>query len=72
MPIETLLDVVEWTADQAGVYGAHDDENDEACETKPCRVCWTEELTDRIWHAVRIEQQLERGRTRGGTKGGRE
>ena len=37
--IETLSDVVEYLADQVGVYGAHDDEDDEACEKKPCRVC---------------------------------
>ena len=61
MPIETLTDVVEYAADQAGIYGAHDYENHEACERKPCRICWTTQLIDRIWAAVRIEQQLERG-----------
>ena len=61
MPLETLQDIVEYLADQANVYGAHDDENDEACETRPCRICWTEEVTERIWRAVRLEQQLERG-----------
>ena len=60
--IETLTDIVEYCADQANIYGAHDDENDKACATKPCRQCWTEDLTLRIWAAVRIEQQLERGR----------
>ena len=59
--IETLNDVVEYLADQAGIYGAHDDDNDAACESKPCRVCWTSDVLDRIWHAVRIEQALERG-----------
>jgi hypothetical protein len=59
MPIETLQDVVEYLADQVGIYGAHDDE---ACEKKPCRVCWTGDVTERIWKAVRIEEQLERGR----------
>jgi hypothetical protein len=62
MALDTLQDVVEYLADQANVYGAHDEENDEACKTRPCRVCWTEEVTDRIWQAVRLEQQLERGR----------
>lgn len=61
MAIELLSDVIEHLADQAGVYGAHDDENDAACEKKPCRMCWVEEWTIRIWAAVRVEQQLERG-----------
>ncbi len=59
----TLNDIIEGLADKIGVYGAHDDDNDEACESKPCRVCWTSDLSDRIWAAVRLEQQLERGAT---------
>lgn len=55
--IETLADVVEFLADQADVYGAHDED----CETIPCRVCWTQDVTARIRAAVKIEQQLERG-----------
>ena len=62
MPIETLSDIIDTLADQVGVYGAHDEENDEACQVKPCRVCWASELNDRIWSAVRTEQALERGR----------
>jgi len=62
MSLEVLSDIVEQLADQIGVYGAHDEDNDAACEDKPCRVCWTSDLTDRIWAAVRVEQQLERGR----------
>jgi hypothetical protein len=62
MPLETLSDIIGELANQIGVYGAHDDENDAACNDKPCRVCWTSELNDRIWSAVRMEQQLERGR----------
>jgi len=63
MTIETVCDIIEALADQVGVYGAHDEENDEACQTKPCRVCWASELNDRIWAAVRVEQDIERGRS---------
>ena len=59
--IETLDDVIEYLANQAGVYGAHDDENDEACKRKPCRICWTEGVKLRIKEAVKIEEQLCRG-----------
>jgi hypothetical protein len=59
--IEQLSDIIDQLADQIGVYGAHDDENDEACQHKPCRVCWTSELWDRIHAAVELEQQLARG-----------
>ncbi len=62
MSLETLSDIVDELADRIGVCGAHDEENDAACADKPCRVCWTSELTDRINTAVRLEQQLERGR----------
>lgn len=56
--LETLSDIVEQVADEAGIYGAHNDQ-----EKRPCRGCWTSDLTDRIWKAVRLEQALERGRT---------
>lgn len=56
--IETLDDIIERLADQVGIYGAHDD-NDEACETKPCRCCWTSELRDRLEAAFKIEQKLK-------------
>ena len=65
MPIETVVDVMEALADQVGVYGAHDDENGEACQKKPCRVCWTSEWEDRIRAAFAVEAQLERGRKAG-------
>jgi len=58
MPIETLDDVVEWCADQANVYGAHDDEDDEACEKHPCRCCWTDGLRTRLEAAFVIEKKL--------------
>lgn len=61
MPIELLSDVIEFLADQAGIYGAHDDENDEACEKRPCRICWTEHVRERIEAAVKVEAQLARG-----------
>jgi hypothetical protein len=53
--IETLDDIIEWLADQIGVYGAHDDE----CE-KPdkCRPCWTSDLKERIERAVEVERKL--------------
>ena len=52
---ETLDDIIEWLADQIGVYGAHDDE----CE-KPdkCRPCWTSDLKERIERAVEVERKL--------------
>ena len=59
--IETLGDIVEDMANKLGIYGAHDEEDDEACRIKPCRTCWTSEFTERIWAAVRVEQALERG-----------
>lgn len=59
--IVTLADIVEDLADKLGIYGAHDEEHAEACIDNPCRVCWTSDLSDRIWGAVRVEQQLERG-----------
>ncbi len=68
MSLELLTDVVEYLADQAGIYGAHDDEDDAACEKKPCRCCWTSDVIDRIWSAVRIEQQLDRGRLAAGAE----
>lgn len=64
MALAIWHDIVDELADQLGIYGAHDEENDAACETKPCRVCWTSDLTERIWAAVRIEQDLEQGRVR--------
>jgi hypothetical protein len=62
MALETLSDIVDELADRMGIYGAHDEENDVACDEKPCRVCWTSNMSDRINAAVRLEQQLERGR----------
>jgi len=62
MAIETLEDIVENLADKIGVYGAHDEENEEVCDVHPCRCCWTSNLIERIWAAVRTEQALERGR----------
>lgn len=58
MPIETLDDVIERLADEVGVYGAHDDENDDACAKNPCRVCWTSNLRDRLIAAIKVDQKL--------------
>ena len=58
--IETLDDIIERLADQIGVYGAHDEENDEACDDKPCRMCWTSELREHIEAAVKVENKLRR------------
>ncbi len=66
MPIETIDDIIEEIADRRGIYGAHGDESDDdtpsrtvtCTATKPCRVCWTCGLHDRIVAAVEIERQL--------------
>ena len=64
MPIETMNDIVEQLADKVGIYGAHDEDDDAACQgLHPCRCCWTSDLIDRINCAVRTEQALERGRS---------
>jgi hypothetical protein len=56
MPIELLSDVIEYLADQAGVYGAHD----ETCqENHICRVCWTANVRDRIQAAAELQQPHE-------------
>ena len=62
MSIETVDDIIERLADRMGVYGSHDENNDAACEQKPCRVCWTSELRDRFDAAYKTEAQLARGR----------
>lgn len=66
MPIETLDDITEQLADLLGVYGSHGDELDDENPTnavtctpkKPCRVCWTSDLRDRILAAVEVERKL--------------
>lgn len=58
MAIETLDDIIESVADQAGIYGAHDD----SC--KPghvCRVCWTSDLRDHLMAAFEVERKLYGG-----------
>lgn len=58
MTIETVEDIVEWVADQLGVYGGHEDG-----EQRQCRVCFTSELTERIERAVKRathEENLQR------------
>ncbi len=52
--IEQLDDIIEQLASMAGVYGAHDDD-----EQRPCRICWTIGLKDRILAAVEIERKLQ-------------
>jgi hypothetical protein len=55
--IETLDDIIEGLADRVGIYGACD----EPCSTnKPCRICWTSNLRDRILTAIEIERQLKK------------
>lgn len=61
MPLETLEDVIENIADWCRVYGVHDDENDAACDTKPCRVCFTDALRTRLDAAYELEAILKRG-----------
>ncbi len=64
MPIETLDDIIEEIADVRGIYGAHGDELEEpphhvtCTATKPCRVCWTSGLRDRIVLALDNERKL--------------
>lgn len=66
MPFETLEDIIEEIADRRGIYGAHGDEREDetpSCEVtctpkKPCRVCWTSGLADRIRAAVEVERKL--------------
>jgi len=53
--IETLSDVVEQIADWCNVYGVHDDN-----EKKPCRCCFTSDLTERINRAVSVDEKLNR------------
>lgn len=55
MAIETLDDILEYFADRAGVYGAHDDdvEGDDGC-----RICFLANMRDRIIHAVEVEKKL--------------
>lgn len=60
MAIETLDDVIEYLADQAGVYGAHDDDDEPDPKGKPCRSCWTSVVRLRIEAAVEIERKLAR------------
>jgi hypothetical protein len=48
--IEEFEDVIEYIADQAGIYGAHRD--GESC---PCRVCWTAAIKQRIVAAIKFE-----------------
>jgi len=53
--IEQLDDIIEGLANKLGVYGAHHD----GCKfDKPCRVCWTSNLRERIINAVEIERKL--------------
>lgn len=58
MPIETLDDIIEQLADEIGVYGAHDEDDEDACHIKPCRMCWTSSLHDHLIAAFKIEEQL--------------
>jgi hypothetical protein len=53
MAIETLDDIVEQLANEAGVWGAHEENGPIEDE---CRVCYTSALTRRIREAVRIER----------------
>ena len=53
--IENVYELVEWLADQIGVYGCHD----ERCAPgRECRTCWTSGLDDRIRNAVENEKRL--------------
>lgn len=67
MPIETLPDIVEELADKLGIYGAHGDENEESpndvtCTPKrPCRICFTSDLSERIVAAMEIQRRLDVG-----------
>ena len=58
MAIETLDDIIEQLADRVGIYSAHNDNDDEACEKNPCRVCWTSNLRDHLMAAFEIERKL--------------
>ena len=53
--LETPQELAEALADLVGVYGGHDDD-----EPKPCRICWTMDMTDRIRKAVENETQINR------------
>lgn len=64
MAIETLEDIVEEIADQLGIYGVHNEE-DECFRQPKCRCCFTFSLRQRIENAVEIEQKLARGKHHG-------
>lgn len=51
--IETLRELAEELADKVGIYGSHDEE-----EAVPCRICWTDDLRDRMLRAVENERKL--------------
>lgn len=55
--IETIDDIIEQLADKLGVYGVH---HDECTNEKPCRVCWTSDIGERIRTAMNIERILGR------------
>ena len=54
---ESVDDVIEYLANQIGVYGCHQEG-----EARTCRVCWTADVKDRLLTAVETERLLELGR----------
>lgn len=56
--IETLEDIVEYLADQVGIYGSHIHLEIEGNVLCACRCCWTPRTTGRIRDAVEIERKL--------------
>lgn len=63
MAIETVDDIVEEIMDKLGIYGAHDHEEDEAGDKRPCRCCASSILRDRLDAAYEIERRLNQSLT---------
>lgn len=65
MAIETLSDIVGVLANQIGVYGAHDHNDDDANDWKDCdcRCCFESGLIAAILEAVRIEKIIGKAAT---------